>query len=386
MKIIYWFCVVLSLILIGCQDDPPAVVADNPGIQESKYFEDYDVPYLKWGYIDQKGKKVIEAIYDDNREFSEGQAAVNFEGRWGYIDRQGRNVIPHEYLEAHEFKNGLALVKSFEGEWKFINKDASSSFPVKGQQITDMEMGYALANTNFTWTCLDENGKTLFTGEYDKIKKLTESKVLVKSDGKVGVLDLSGNIVQPIEFDKIYFEDTGIVVYRKDGMYSIANGFDEKPKPTDFTKVYPFHTEIGLAKKDSFLLINADGKVLKQLSYDKVKYGGQDFWLYKQSGKWGILDKLGNKITDPKFTFMNRFVEDRIVFGESDRRWGFLDTKGNEIVPARLPLLWDYKNGVARVIDRNGIGFVDLNGELVINPQFIDVKDFSEGLARFQIM
>ncbi|HFC00493.1 MAG TPA: WG repeat-containing protein, partial [Phaeodactylibacter sp.] len=50
-------------------------------------------------------------------------------------------------------------------------------------------------------------------------------------------------------------------------------------------------------------------------------------------------------------------------------------------------LVWDFKEGMARVALREGIGFINTNGDLVLEPKskWVDVRDFSEGLARVQV-
>lgn len=82
---------------------------------------------LRWGYIDESGRAVVELRYHALRDFVQGLAAaavVNPEGvetrllgrvrrpdlRWGYVDRQGREVIAPRFLEAGDFSEGLAPV------------------------------------------------------------------------------------------------------------------------------------------------------------------------------------------------------------------------------------------------------------------------------------
>ena len=48
--------------------------------------------------------------YDAGRNFSEGLALVNLNGKWGYVDKIGREVIPFKYDKAYDFSNGLARV------------------------------------------------------------------------------------------------------------------------------------------------------------------------------------------------------------------------------------------------------------------------------------
>lgn len=48
---------------------------------------------VKYGYIDKKGKEVIELKYDDAGSFSEGIAPVRKDGKWCYIDKTGKIVL-----------------------------------------------------------------------------------------------------------------------------------------------------------------------------------------------------------------------------------------------------------------------------------------------------
>ena len=47
----------------------------------------------KYGYIDKSGKVVIEPQFDYVRDFSEGLAVVEKDGKWGVIDKNGKVVI-----------------------------------------------------------------------------------------------------------------------------------------------------------------------------------------------------------------------------------------------------------------------------------------------------
>lgn len=74
----------------------------------------------KWGYIDMKGKMVIEPQFDGVNDFSEGLARVNIGGKWngyylvggkyGYIDQTGKLVIQPQFDWADNFSNGLACI------------------------------------------------------------------------------------------------------------------------------------------------------------------------------------------------------------------------------------------------------------------------------------
>jgi hypothetical protein len=70
-----------------------------------------DIFNTRWGFIDQNGKVAGAIKYDFGRGFTEGLAAVKIEDRWGYIDKTGEMIIQPQFDNAWEFSEGLARVK-----------------------------------------------------------------------------------------------------------------------------------------------------------------------------------------------------------------------------------------------------------------------------------
>lgn len=69
----------------------------------------------KVGFIDTKGRFVIEPRFESARAFSEGLAAVRInDDAWGYIDRAGRVVVEPKYIRACDFEGGKAQVRTIE--------------------------------------------------------------------------------------------------------------------------------------------------------------------------------------------------------------------------------------------------------------------------------
>lgn len=51
----------------------------------------------KYGFINLKGKVIIEAIYEEAVPFSEGLAKVKLNNKYGFINTKGQVIIPFEY-------------------------------------------------------------------------------------------------------------------------------------------------------------------------------------------------------------------------------------------------------------------------------------------------
>lgn len=94
----------------------------------------------KTGFMDRKGKIVIEPVFEDAEDFSEGLAPVKvrsdettwcprepsgsrkgFTMKWGYIDKTGKIIVPPQFESAAPFSEGLAAINQCD-EGIFIDK------------------------------------------------------------------------------------------------------------------------------------------------------------------------------------------------------------------------------------------------------------------------
>nr|WP_300858608.1 WG repeat-containing protein [uncultured Acetatifactor sp.] len=75
----------------------------------------------KWGFMDKKGKVMIEPQYEKAKSFSNGLAAVCMDGMWGFINESGEMVIECRFLDAGYFTSGgVCFVSELEGEYYMI--------------------------------------------------------------------------------------------------------------------------------------------------------------------------------------------------------------------------------------------------------------------------
>ena len=231
-----------------------------------------------------------------------------------------------------------------------------------------------------------------------------ESKSLfaVEKDGKFGYIDRAGKIIIPLQFDsanefheglalvtangkKLFIDTTGSVVIRPN--FDIVNNFSE-----------------GLAA------VNIGQKRIPNLG------------LISDPGKWGYLDSTGKLVIPLKFTHAEDFSEGLAAVNNTDRdHGGFIDHTGKIIFSVPLDVTLGFHEGLVGVLlkgsvsyyDRTGKtisiasdygpksnsfseglvpisakgkwGFMDRTGKLVIEANFEDAENFSEGRAPVKV-
>ena len=162
---------------------------------------------LKFGYKDTNGKILVDKIYSNARDFSEGLAAVAkgkfvYDLKWGFIDVTGKEVIPLQFPLALNFSEGLAAVLSdgdyLTGKWGFIDQTGNVVIPFLYDDVRG------------------------FIDVYDLANGFSEGLVGVKKDGKYGYINKSGNIVIPFDFDIAENFKNGVARVSRNGVvYSI---------------------------------------------------------------------------------------------------------------------------------------------------------------------
>lgn len=134
-----------------------------------------------FAYAGRDGRIAIrEPRYGAGREFSEGRAAVMLAergrpGRWGYIDEKGRLVIEARYLEARPFSGGMAAVKDEAGRYGYLKPDGRWAIPPAFfEEAHDFREGRALVRLNGFYGYLDGSGALAVPARYPRASSFSE--------------------------------------------------------------------------------------------------------------------------------------------------------------------------------------------------------------------
>lgn len=99
-------------------------------------------------------------------------------------------------------------------------------------------------------------------------------------------------------------------------------------------------------------------------------------------GKFGFIDSAGVMVIKPQYMEAYDFSQGLAVVKTFDNKAMYIDKKGNKVI-SRADIMYPYafSEGLAPCGDVNGVGFMDMSGNVAISPQYKSVSIFSEGLA-----
>lgn len=242
------------------------------------------------------------------------------------------------------------------GKYGFIDEDGNLKFTLPDDVYTIRSFSEGLAviarrvpDTYGRWGYVDHTGKFAIEAKFNLAKPFSEGLAAVfvgeekgKAGSKFGYIDQTGRfIIQP------QFERTGTM-----SDFPFSEGLAAVPSASPQTK-----------------------SVLTR--------------------KWGYIDKTGKFVIEPRFDQAFPFSEGRAIVGMAkpsyaEPKYGVIDKQGQWIVEAQYESITQFSEGLAAIVVEDKVGFIDLQGKIVIKPQFrhgaqcpnmFGGERFSEGLA-----
>lgn len=297
---------------------------------------------LKWGYMNKEGKLVVDYIYDEAADFSEGLAWVANEEYQGFIDKQGNKVlngakyyVPDAGMLNYAFKSGLACVAKTDDEgnakYGYINKngeevipckyDAASSFcegkaavAVYKEDNADVQFPYVYSYINTSGSVLFSCKEGLKTGDFHEGLAWTTA-----DEQQFGFIDTTGTQVIPMR----YYTD-----------------------------------EVAMPK---FIADFSEGYTLS---------GMEDYVGMETVTVYRLMDKM---MVRPTFKVEGPVCEG-VALNSADKKFGFIKPDGTQVIPCiydyspscvagdLISSSYRFSEGVAAVRKNGTWGYIDLAG------------------------
>jgi hypothetical protein len=154
-----------------------------------------------FGYIDTTGKVVIEPQFDEAKEFSEGLAAVNIDGRIGFIDTTGEYVIRPTYAFAQKFQDGHCFVgrasDTYEPIWGVVNKSGLLTVNFMYETAAGFEFGIGVVSLEGEYFFIDPFGNKVIDKTYTYADEFKNGLAWAsdKTEGRHGFINPAGELV-----------------------------------------------------------------------------------------------------------------------------------------------------------------------------------------------
>ena len=234
----------------------------------------------KCGYINPKGKFVIEAEYDNAGNFSQGVATAKKGNIYGILYKNGK-FLPQDCDYMSNFANGYARLNK-NGKDALINKNGQITVPYSD----DLRFEYYYEHGDYILGCIgnfedeDFGDKCAYIRKKDG-KRITDYKYSAMGNGGMGSTDFSDGVAIAITDGKINFID--------------ENG--NEILKTDYYQDRDAYFKDGLLKVskddkyDKLGLINKNGEVVIPLEYTDVCRISNGYTFVQKGREVGYINK-----------------------------------------------------------------------------------------------
>ncbi|KAF0128467.1 MAG: KWG Leptospira repeat protein [Bacteroidetes bacterium] len=309
----------------------------------------------KYGFINRNGDSVIPIKFDNANRFCEGLASVKIEGKYGFINQKGETVLGFNYYGASNFQNGLAsvcLTQDYPSVYYVIDKSGKINNNFRNlQNPISFDEGMAIIRESRGFTCVDLNGKVLFTRGYQSFRSFKEGRMLVgvslmfSSDNEWTYLNAYGNPINSTKYSDARDFNEGLACVKSNGLWGFIDKNGSQVLPFIYSDVrYP-----GVLNGEICVSLRLDNKPFNSIS------------------KYGLINKLGKVIIPFEYDKEFKFCEGFACVCQN-KKYGFINRSGHLVIPCIYDYRAEFANGLANVrlngkwgcIDKTGVWIEDL--------------------------
>lgn len=309
----------------------------------------------------------VAKLYQFYREYSSENSLINWIS--DLYNRYPESAIAKEYYNT---------IKGVYSE-KYISLDYIGAFSGK----------YAPYELDGKVGLLEEDGKTVIEAVYDEIQYngQDDDKITVKDGNHYYLINSSGYRTNVTEES---YEYLGVlsqkrIVARKNGKYGYLDGSMKEKLEFIYDDATSFYEGIAAVKKgDKWALIDRKGELITEYIYDDVAVNSMNICSVnsvigvQMDGVWRLINEKGEQIGINAFQNMKAFESQEPCAVCKDGKWGFMDVEGNLVIECTYQDAKSFSNGFAPISKENLWGFVDLENFEIITCVFNDVGQMTK--------
>ncbi len=379
-----------------------------------------------WGFIDWSGQVHIPPQFTAAQPFRNDRAPAQQDGTWGLVDPQGHWILPPSCDSIEPGEQGCWIAHR-NGTSGILRADGSWLHPPAFREIGSWGSG-AVAVRKKHWTLLDlATGKLAFPPVFHDIGPIGSQTAWAKVKHQWGLLGLDGTLRLPFQFESALPnpDNPDLFLVRKGNAEGLADAAGHWLLPCACRSILPMsptlflvhsnHTKglfdisrsrwrvapayddvilhdacppqgaaIRIGRRWGWILLDEDTPRLPP-AFEKLEpwndllhaRRGNTSALFSPDGQPVLPWEAGtSELPDPECEMVNGFGK-IVCHGQA----GLIDTHGSIRLPCRFQDVGLPSEELVPAKETNRWGFVDLEGNWIIPPQFDFARPFSDGLA-----
>lgn len=237
-----------------------------------------------------------------------------------------------------------------------------------------------------TWDNMDTSGYYKERKEYRYLNQVSEQGVqLCTSEHDSRLVNQDGMTLGIFSFscDKAGIFSEGYIPIQKDGSYSYYDEFAEKAFG-NYEEAGNFYEGTAAVKENgSWHIIDSEGNAKEETYADIVldkegNYNRQELILAaEKSGEYHIYDEKWKQVGDFTCEEIDSCTSDRWMAFRRGNLWGYVDGEGNVVIEPQYKEAKSFSNGLAAVQIDGKWGFINKENKVVIPCEYLDADYFN---------
>lgn len=274
-------------------------------------------------------------IYPLGDSGKQGYIVANEDNKYGIINKNNKLIIEPQYEEIKQVSNdNLYIVK--DNTLKIIDKDNQVVLDKGFEEVVSINNKNLIVKNNGKYSILDLSGNVLLKSDYEYLEYIYDNYYIAKMNNKFGVIDLT-------ETNKIDFKYLSIS-YRSGANFIEAENenYETEIYDSEFNyKLSGIITDVSTDNGYMRVRVGEDYKYYNFKFEEKQNYEvlvGKTLYLSKKDGKYGYIDKNKNLVVD----YIYDDAKEQNEYGYSavkvNNLWGVIDKMGKLIVEPKYEL------------------------------------------------
>lgn len=348
----------------------------------------------KYGVVDKDGNITVEPIWEDMIRITMTHGVMVQDGKGGLIDLTtgkiiatprftgikgfvGKNwlgVVESQYFYVYDITTG----KTVHPSESHIETYYSPAYDIPHAILDDGRRSYRINNDSY-----------LVIDEKYLLKGFSENIGIISAGEYYGLVDQNGVVtLEANTWHKIHRFRDGIALAEKDDKTYVINEKGDVLLESQWDTMDRFYKGRALISNDGLYgLVDSTGNVLVPTEYDELQrsYANTSAPLVGRKGNlFSYIDVQTGVILVDNLSYAWEFKDGYALAKRGDKKI-VIDTTGQE--PMKIPDgTSDFENGIAVLFgtdddDLTCVGFINIKGEVISEPQWDGTLGFHEGFA-----
>ena len=235
---------------------------------------------------------------------------------------------------------------------------------------------------------LNSYGDTVVSPIYKEAYPYSEGYALaLRDDNKYVFLDEEGNVRKILdkEYSDIGMISGGRVVASKNKKFGLL--YDDLEEATEFKwdNITNIKNKIGAAcKNGKWALINKNGEEQTEYAYEDViidDYGfcsEQERIFVKKDKKYIMINKKAEQVGELSFDDAKAFNDEGYAAVCKSGKWGFVDVDGNLVIDYKYDDAESFSNGYGNICQSKVWNYIDVNNNIIMDKGFEEPSPMSK--------